>query len=160
MRAVIKTSILLGNQVKSKEQEVSALETIHTTMKTQYEQRIRDLESKIAKTMEKAKFVEYRRTLDLEGFTNDISILRKQLLVLDRKLHQMRLLDQLKSDERVEAILKSLESKPALKKTGKTKGKKLAVPATPDVGVEIGNIRDSLMEVEKQIRSRTHQAKT
>lgn len=32
-----------------------------------------------------------RRLLDVEGWTNDITLLRQQLLATDRKLHQMRL---------------------------------------------------------------------
>lgn len=36
-----------------------------------------------------------RRLLDVEGWTNDITLLRKALEAIDRKLHQMRLSSRL-----------------------------------------------------------------
>lgn len=36
-----------------------------------------------------------RRALDAEGWLSDVTILRKQLAAVDRKLHQMRLMDRL-----------------------------------------------------------------
>ena len=32
---------------------------------------------------------------DAEGWASDVTLLRKQLLAVDRKLHQMRLMDRL-----------------------------------------------------------------
>ena len=32
---------------------------------------------------------------DAEGWSSDVTLLRKQLLAVDRKLHQMRLMDRL-----------------------------------------------------------------
>lgn len=41
------------------------------------------------------KQLEIRRALDAEGWLSDVTILRKQLAAVDRKLHQMRLADRL-----------------------------------------------------------------
>ena len=49
--------------------------------------------------------------MDLEGFTTDVSLLRKQLAAVDRKLHQMRLLERLQNDERLATLLHSLENR-------------------------------------------------
>lgn len=47
----------------------------------------------------------------MEGFTNDVSLLRKQLASVDRKLHQMRLLDRLEDDDRLASVLQQLQKK-------------------------------------------------
>ncbi len=44
---------------------------------------------------EQVKQLEVRRALDAEGWLSDVTILRKQLAAVDRKLHQMRLMDRL-----------------------------------------------------------------
>lgn len=44
---------------------------------------------------EQVKQLEIRRALDAEGWLSDVTILRKQLAAVDRKLHQMRLMDRL-----------------------------------------------------------------
>ena len=44
---------------------------------------------------EQVRQLEVRRALDAEGWLNDVTILRKQLAAVDRKLHQMRLMDRL-----------------------------------------------------------------
>ncbi len=44
---------------------------------------------------EQVKQLEMRRALDAEGWLSDVTILRKQLAAVDRKLHQMRLMDRL-----------------------------------------------------------------
>lgn len=55
--------------------------------------------------------MEHRRALDMEGFTNDVSLLRKQLASVDRKLHQMRLLDRLEDDDRLHSVLQQLQKR-------------------------------------------------
>ena len=37
----------------------------------------------------------YRRALDMEGWAKDVTLLRRQAAAVDRKLHQMRLVDRL-----------------------------------------------------------------
>jgi hypothetical protein len=49
--------------------------------------------------------------MDAEGFTSDVSLLRKQLSAVDRKLHQMRLQSRLEDDERLHGLLQKLERK-------------------------------------------------
>lgn len=46
-------------------------------------------------SQEQVKQLEIRRALDAEGWLSDVTILRKQLAAVDRKLHQMRLMDRL-----------------------------------------------------------------
>ena len=46
-------------------------------------------------SQEQVKQLDIRRALDAEGWLSDVTILRKQLAAVDRKLHQMRLMDRL-----------------------------------------------------------------
>ena len=46
-------------------------------------------------SQEACKQLELRRVQDAEGWASDVTLLRKQLLAVDRKLHQMRLMDRL-----------------------------------------------------------------
>jgi coiled-coil domain-containing protein 77 len=91
--------------------ELNQLETMQSAVKAQLEERIADLEAKLARTKDALAKSEHRRALDAEGFTNDVTLLRKQLTAVDRKLHQMRLQSRLKDDERLEAVLKKVEAK-------------------------------------------------
>lgn len=49
----------------------------------------------LVQSQEQVKLLEIRRALDAEGWLSDVTILRKQLAAVDRKLHQMRLMDRL-----------------------------------------------------------------
>ena len=49
----------------------------------------------LLQSQEQVKHLEIRRALDAEGWLSDVTILRKQLAAVDRKLHQMRLMDRL-----------------------------------------------------------------
>ena len=84
---------------------------MHLAVKTELEQRGHDLEVKLSKTKDKLKQAEHRRSLEAEGFTNDVSLLRKQLASVDRKLHQMRLQSRLEDDERLHSLLQKLDRK-------------------------------------------------
>ena len=53
--------------------------------------------------------LERRRAMDLEGFTADVTTLRKLLSAVDRRLHQTRLAQRLDDDERLDALLERLE---------------------------------------------------
>lgn len=101
----------LSKSLKKREMEYSQLESMHMAVKAELEQRVQELESKVAKAKEKLKQAEHRRALDSEGFTNDVSLLRKQLSAVDRKLHQMRLQSRLEDDERLHGLLQKLERK-------------------------------------------------
>ena len=67
---------------------------------TQYEQRIADLEEEVKKQKKKQRDLEHRRTMDIEGFTSDVTTLRRLLSAVDRRLHQTRLVQRLDDDER------------------------------------------------------------
>lgn len=140
--------------MQEKELKISGLETVHESMKFQYERRIRDLESKAKKLTEKNKQLEYRRALDSEGFTNDISLLRKQLLVLDRKLHQMRLLDQLENDERLATILKSLDKRIPLSNKNCQKRQKNSAKTASEAASELGEIKGAITKIENRLAAR------
>lgn len=138
-------------QLKSRELEVGRLESMHTAVKSQYEQRVQDLESKWLKTKDKLKQAEYRRVLDAEGFTNDVSLLRKQLAAVDRKLHQMRLLDRLDDDERLHSLLQQLQKKaPGLKKSrNPDKGSRQVMQV--DMLSETGEAADDLRAIKENL---------
>lgn len=101
----------LSKSLKKREIEYSQLESMHMAVKAELEQRVQELESKVSRGKEKVKQAEHRRAMDAEGFTNDVSLLRKQLAAVDRKLHQMRLQSRLEDDERLHGLLQKLERK-------------------------------------------------
>lgn len=101
----------LSKSLRQREVEYSQLENMHLAVKAELEQRGHDLDAKLTKAKEKLKHVEHRRALETEGFTNDISLLRKQLVAVDRKLHQMRLQSRLDDDERLHSLLQKIEHK-------------------------------------------------
>lgn len=111
--ALEKATAKLSKSLRHREVEYSQLESMHLAVKTELEQRGHDLETKLSKTKEKLKQAEQRRALESEGFTNDVSLLRKQLAAVDRKLHQMRLQSRLEDDERLHSLLQKLEKKGA-----------------------------------------------
>ncbi len=53
-----------------------------------------DLEGRVSKLTEQNRQLETRRHMDMEGFTADITNLRKMLAATDRKLHEMRLVQR------------------------------------------------------------------
>jgi coiled-coil domain-containing protein 77 len=90
------------NQFKDQMQRRSAIAT-------QYEKRIRELEATTKATKKKMKQLQQRRTMDLEGFTADVTTLRRLLSAVDRRLHQTRLVQRLDDDERLDMLLEQLE---------------------------------------------------
>ncbi len=70
------------------------LTSVHTATKSQLERRVGELEVRSAKLSESNKQLELRRHLDMEGYTADITALRKALAAVDRKLHEMRLIER------------------------------------------------------------------
>jgi coiled-coil domain-containing protein 77 len=78
---------------------------------TQYERRISELESQNANYKKKHREIETRRAMDLEGFTADVTTLRRLLAAVDRKLHQTRLTQRLDDDERLDMLMEQLEKR-------------------------------------------------
>ena len=76
---------------------------------TQYERRIKELEGSNKAIKKKMKELQTRRAMDLEGFTADVTTLRKLLNAVDRRLHQTRLVQRLDDDERLDLLLEQLE---------------------------------------------------
>ncbi|KAK3242884.1 hypothetical protein CYMTET_47438 [Cymbomonas tetramitiformis] len=98
-------------QIKGKAEELVNMESLHKAVMTQYENRIKDLDAQLGSLRGKHKALEARRLLDLEGFTRDVTLLRKQLCAVDRKLHQLRLANRLEDDERLDALLEHIEQR-------------------------------------------------
>ncbi|KAG2433514.1 hypothetical protein HYH02_012632 [Chlamydomonas schloesseri] len=101
----------LRAQLKTKEEELINLSSVHTTSAAAYDRRVQELELKVARLAEANKQLELRRALDVEGWAADVSALRKMLTAVDIKLHEMRLVERLEDDDRLDAILHVLRKK-------------------------------------------------
>lgn len=113
-------------QVKQREQELIQVESMHAAVRSQLERRIADLEAKLRRAVQARKAVEYRRALDLEGFSRDVSSLRRQLTAVDRRFHAMRLQERLDDDDRLDALLEQIERRGAEVSTNATSGRRTA----------------------------------
>ena len=123
---------------------------------------IADLEEEVKKQKKKQRDLEHRRTMDIEGFTSDVTTLRRLLSAVDRRLHQTRLVQRLDDDERLDMLLEQLEQRspdPAPlpgkpnwdTSVGKAKkGKKVAADAH-GVAYDIDHIRSALGSVEDRL---------
>jgi coiled-coil domain-containing protein 77 len=80
--------------VRAREEELKALASLHTSTKAAAEEHIAELEARCTKLKEANRSLEMRRQLDVDGWTADVTLLRKQLAAVDRKLLQMRLIDR------------------------------------------------------------------
>ncbi len=84
----------LALQLKIRETELANLSSVHTATKAQLEKRVADVDAKNSKLLEQNKALELRRHMDMEGFAADVANLRKMLASIDRKLHEMRLIER------------------------------------------------------------------
>ncbi|GAX72690.1 hypothetical protein CEUSTIGMA_g146.t1 [Chlamydomonas eustigma] len=101
----------LRKQLKVREDELINLGSVHTATKAQLEKRVTELEARSCKLAEQNKALDQRRHMDMEGFAADATHLRKMLASIDRKLHEMRLIDRLGEDDRLDSILAHLRQK-------------------------------------------------
>ena len=99
------------DQLKRREDDIHSLESVHSAVAAQYERRINELEGQLRTLRKKHKELEHRRALDLEGFTADVTTLRRLLSAVDRRLHQTRLVQRLDDDERLDMLLEQLEKR-------------------------------------------------
>lgn len=83
-----------SGQLRIRETELTNLNSLHTNTKAQLEKRVSELEAKNTKLVEQNKTLELRRHFDMEGFVADVSNLRKMLSSIERKLHEMRLVER------------------------------------------------------------------
>lgn len=140
------------NQFKDQMQRRSAIAT-------QYELRIKELERENKKVKKSHKDLEQRRVMDLEGFTSDVTTLRKLLSAVDRRLHQTRLAQRLDDDERLDALLEQLERRApdpadgAGKQTHFRKGPSgyVGPMAAGGVAYDVRHIRSALGSVEDRL---------
>ncbi|KAJ9527458.1 hypothetical protein QJQ45_025730 [Haematococcus lacustris] len=98
----------LRKQLKAKEEELINLSSMHTHAAASADERVAELEAKISRLTAANKQLEVRRFQDQEGWSADVTSLRKQLTAIDRRLHEMRLADRLDDEDRLEAIIHGL----------------------------------------------------
>lgn len=80
-----------------------------TAVQENYQQRVQALEAQCAKLQGQARQAEARRLAEAEGFSADITLLRKRIANLERRLLQLRLADRLADDERLDGLLGALD---------------------------------------------------
>jgi len=89
--------------------------------------------------------------MDVEGFVNEISLLRKKLSVVDRRLHQMRLIERLGDDDRLDRMLQDLENKiPILDESDYASKLRNSV----NLAEEVERLQSALVGIEQKLRSR------
>ncbi|KAI8466961.1 MAG: hypothetical protein J3K34DRAFT_524115 [Monoraphidium minutum] len=98
-------------QVRAREEELTNLSSLHASTKAAADKRVAELEGRAARLQDANRLLEQRRALDADGWTADVSLLRKQLSAVDRKLTQMRLIDRLEDDERLDTLLDQLQKR-------------------------------------------------
>ena len=98
-------------QVRAREEELAQLSEEHAALRDAAGKRVGDLEARCARLSEANRQLELRRALEADGWAADVALLRKQLAAVDRKLLQMRLIDRLDDDERLDALLDQLQKK-------------------------------------------------
>lgn len=77
-----------------RDEELNRLSALHASTKDAADRRIAELEARAGRLAEANRQLELRRQLDADGWTADVTLLRKQLAAVDRKLLQMRLIDR------------------------------------------------------------------
>ena len=123
--------------------------------KEQYEAHTCTLEAKITRLNGTIRHLETRRSQDLEGFLNEVSLLRKKLEVIDKRLRQMRLIERLGEDDRLDRMLQEIENKMPLLET-EDGVYSLQLSSPNDLAQEVQRIQSSLVGIEQKIRkSRT-----
>ncbi|GIM05695.1 hypothetical protein Vretimale_10129 [Volvox reticuliferus] len=153
----------LRAQVKQKEEELINLTSVHTTAVAQYDRRVSELELKVARLTEANKQLELRRHLDCEGWTADVTALRKTLTAVDRKLHEMRLVERLEDDDRLDAILKHLRKKapkvllPGPSGSGASAGESMSVKSALAEGLQ--DVRSQVRDLELRVAEKTQKTK-
>ncbi|KIZ06949.1 Coiled-coil domain-containing protein 77 [Monoraphidium neglectum] len=98
-------------QVRAREEELTNLASLHASTKAAADKRIADLEARASRLQDSNRQLEQRRQLEVDGWGADVTLLRKQLAAVDRKLTQMRLIDRLEDDERLDTLLDQLQKK-------------------------------------------------
>ncbi|KAK9784601.1 hypothetical protein WJX73_004449 [Symbiochloris irregularis] len=98
-------------QLEAREAEVADLTAELELLQTQAAQQTGELQSALKRAQDNVRQLEQRRALDMEGWANDVSLLRRQAAAVHRKMHQMRIVDRLADDERRDNILDTLSAR-------------------------------------------------
>lgn len=88
--------------------------------------------------------VEARRALDMEGFTADVTYLRRSLAAVDRRVQQLKLVHRLDDDERLDALLDELERRAPDVEGPPDDGRSDAGSVTSALGGDLRGIRAAL----------------
>lgn len=104
------TVAALRQQLKDREKEVRQMRNMNAAMQAQYQQRVQQAEQAAQKAQEKARAAEARRANEAAGLLADLTLLRKRIANLERRMLQMRLVERLEDDERLDRLLGTLES--------------------------------------------------
>ncbi|KAK9844770.1 hypothetical protein WJX74_006686 [Apatococcus lobatus] len=97
-----------GRLEEQRQSDMAKLEAAHSASQGQSETHTHELQEKLERAQEAVRQLEIRRALDQEGWDSDVTLLRRQMSAVDRKMHQMRLVGRLDDDERLDAILRKL----------------------------------------------------
>lgn len=60
---------------------------------------------------DKRLYIEQRRAMDHEGYGNELSLLKNQMIVIDKRLQQLNLLFNYEDDDRLDSMIQRLENK-------------------------------------------------
>ena len=153
------------------------LENALAAVRQQYEVRIADLESALAKLRSAHARLEKRRAFDVEGYIADVSAMRKKVTATERRLHQMRLCNRLDDDEKLDALLESLaarapsperergplrpvsagagQRRPASGKSSKSKTKAKATKASSSDATQVARAMAELLDIKESLATMT-----
>eukprot|EP01026_Neomeris_dumetosa_P029646 TRINITY_DN23995_c0_g1_i4.p1 TRINITY_DN23995_c0_g1~~TRINITY_DN23995_c0_g1_i4.p1 ORF type:complete len:295 (+),score=54.52 TRINITY_DN23995_c0_g1_i4:580-1464(+) len=139
-------------QIHQKENEIANLKQTLSQSDSYHVQRQQELEGKVQKVNKRCAELEHRRALDLEGFTNDVSMLRKQLAAVNRRLHQMRILDRLEDEDKLEELLGYLERRaPDVRQISDDRSE---VSNSSQTAEDLRKIRQALNSLDDKIRAK------
>ena len=140
-------------EAAAREEDITVLKEQYSALQTRYEERVRDLTTRLSRLVKRHRGLEKRRNLEFEGFTKDVAGLRAALYEVE---------DMLTAAPRVSAAEQravgrhgagSLRKQPrAGKLSAAQRGRKARMRAnqfsTPEeLGLEVQRLREQLLEL-------------
>eukprot|EP00887_Chlorella_sp_A99_P000203 scaffold13.g203.t1 len=145
----------LQAQLRHKSEALITLETVHGLIKADLEGRVDELEQRCARLAEHNHRLQARRGNDMQGWISDVTLLRKQIAAVDRRLRQMRVLERLPDDERRDAILAKHAAR-APSAAGGDDGYELSVEGMVE---EMRGLKEALLGMGARVREQAEQAR-
>eukprot|EP01025_Chloroclados_australasicus_P041684 TRINITY_DN4434_c0_g1_i7.p1 TRINITY_DN4434_c0_g1~~TRINITY_DN4434_c0_g1_i7.p1 ORF type:complete len:407 (+),score=37.63 TRINITY_DN4434_c0_g1_i7:49-1269(+) len=145
---------------KKQKQEIESKMAEESANTNQEKQKLaKQLEqNKIQRLNKRCAELEHRRALDLEGFTNDVTILRKQLAAIDRRLHQMRILDRLEDENKLEELLSFLEKRAPDVRSSVSQDDQIDLSHNSQTAKDLRKIRQALSVLGERIQQKKIEA--